>query len=82
MCLAMMLVKVVQQDARYWYPSALGPPFPTMTDSLLALGRGVFHNVARAPNGLSNEHLVFRPYYLGSLSFAGHWGGGGTQSHQ
>ena len=32
----------------------------------------------RAPNGLSNEHLVFGPYYLGSLLFAGHRGGGAS----
>ena len=30
----------------------------------------------RAPNGLSNEHLVFGPSYLGSLLFAGHGGSG------
>ena len=48
-----------------------------MTDSLLAPGRHVFRNVARTPNGLSNEHLVFGPYYLGILFFAGHRGGCG-----
>ena len=47
-----------------------------MTDSLLASGREVFRNVARAPNGLSNKHLVLRPYYLGIFLFAGHGGRG------
>ena len=40
-----------------------------MTDSLLTPGQEVFRNVA--PRGLSNEHLVFGPYYLGTLLFTG-----------
>ena len=74
MCPAIMLVKLVQQDARYWQSSTIGPLFTIMTDSVLALGREVFRNVVHAPNSLSNEHLVFQPYYLGTLSFAGHGG--------
>ena len=40
-----------------------------MTDPLLALGHAHL-------NGLSNEHLVFEPFYLGTLLFAGQRGGG------
>ena len=47
-----------------------------MTDSLLAHGREVFHNVACALNGLSNEHLVFGLYYLGTLLLRKGGGGG------
>ena len=65
MFLAMMLVKTVQQDARYQYFSTIGPLLPTMTDSVRAL------------NGLSNEHLVFGLYYLGTSLFAGLQRGGG-----
>ena len=49
-----------------------------MTGSLFAHGREVFRNVARTPNGLSNKYLVFGPYYLGTLLFAGHGEGGGV----
>ena len=30
MCLAIIFVDFVKQDARYWYPSSVGPPLPTM----------------------------------------------------
>ena len=61
MYLAVMVGKFVKQVVREWCPSTTGPLLPTMTewagylvpwDVLLP-----FHNiVARAPNGVSNEH--------------------------
>ena len=35
--------KFVKHDVREWCPSTAGPLLPTMTDSLLALGREVLY---------------------------------------
>ena len=43
MYLAVMVGEFVKQDVREWCPSTAGPLLPTMTDSLLALGREVLY---------------------------------------
>ena len=63
--LARTLVKFVRQDVKYWYPSTIGPLWPTMTDSLLALGREVLYQGLRAPS--STNTWCSDRIFLGSL---------------
>ena len=79
MYLAVMAGKFVKQDVREWCPSTTGPLLPTMIEwAGYLVPRDVslpFHNiVARAPNGVSNEH---------SRSDRIRWtrGGGGGPAH-
>ena len=66
LCLAVMLVKIVQTECK----ALLSLNYRTTRTGLLLAPR------PRALNGLSHGHLVFRPYYMGALLFAGHGGGG------
>ena len=45
MYLAVLVGKFVKQVVREWCHSTTGPLLPTMTDSLLAPGRGVLYKV-------------------------------------
>ena len=45
MYLVVLVGNFVRQDVREWFPSTTGPLLPTMTDSLLAPGRGVLYKV-------------------------------------
>ena len=62
MYLAVMVGKFVKQVVREWCPSTTGPLLSTMTDGLgiLCLGTRYRHFtiLSRAPNGVSNEHLL------------------------
>ena len=62
MCLAMMLVRVVQQDARHWEASIVGPLLPTMTDSVLAPGRA--HRTACPTNTGCSDRIIWGLYCL------------------
>ena len=45
MYLVVLVGNFMRQDVREWFPSTTGPLLPTMTDSLLAPGRGVLYKV-------------------------------------
>ena len=72
-CLAMML------HVSYWYPSTIGPLWPTMTDLVLREVLWECHKVpGRTERGVKRTFGVRTVFFWGTLVCAGEggWGGG------